>query len=116
MKIQKPKKSINSLKVGKFVKCNGSTLYIYKSKGKIPPMWSSLSGILTIERHPEKTLSWPDLNNYTFVSKPKKKHIDNAIKQVRDKFKLSGIDNLSYIENLNILKNYLKSDIVEIED
>jgi len=75
--------------------------------------YPSLDGLLIIERHPEKTLTWTDLKNYSFISKPKKKHIDNAIKQLKDTLKFQGIDNLSYVENLDILKNYLKSDIVE---
>lgn len=112
MKTKKTQKQINKLKVGTFVKCNSSILYIFKTMTK-EQYFHSFDGVLVIERHPEKTLSWGDLFIYVHIAKPKKKHIINTIKQVKDTYKYEAMDNLTYIENLDILKNLLKSDIVD---
>lgn len=111
MKLKKIKKTINNLKVGTFVKCNGSTLYVFKPM-KIYMNYPSEQGIFIIEKHPEKSLGWLELRTYNIISTPKRKHVVNAIKQIKDTFKFKDIDNLTYIENLNILKNYNKPAIV----
>ena len=112
MKQKKNKTPINNLKAGTFVKCNGSTLYIFRSITTYMEYPSLYDGIFIVERHPERTLNWTNLETYRSITRPKKKHVDNAIKLLKDHFKFKIIDNLSYIESLSILKNYNKCGIV----
>lgn len=104
----------SDLKVGQFGKVNGSVIYRFRLEKTI--FFPSTEGCLTIEKHPEKTLGWFDCKTCELIELPQVKHINNAIKQIKDTLKFKGMDNLTYIENYSILKNYLKPVIVKAED
>jgi hypothetical protein len=107
--------NVSELKIGQFAEVNRSIVYRYILINNTT-MFPSLDGLLIIERHPEKTLSWLDLQKGELIINPKEKHINNTKVQLKDMNKFKFLDNLTYIENLNILQNYLKSDIVETEE
>src|SRR5579859_1902915 len=102
---------INDLKVGQFGKVNGSVVYRFKITQQSENMWPSLDGCFIVEKHPQKSLGWLDLETGTgtsIIDSPQHKHVSNTIKQLKDSLKFKLIDNLTYVENYAILKNYLK--------
>lgn len=103
----------SDLKVGQFGKVNGSVVYRYRTESFQVIWFPSMDGCLIGERHPEKTLGWLDSKVCELIETPQTKHVNNAIKQIKDTLKFKGMDNLTYVENYSILKNYLKSDIVD---
>ena len=114
--------NVSDLKVGQFAERNKNIIYRFKPKNISGGYPDWLNGIYHIDRNPEIPL-WHSTNGWTareeycnLINNPEKKHVDNAIRMLKDDLKKGGIDNLSYVENLSILKNYLKPDIVEGED
>jgi hypothetical protein len=118
--------NLSDLKVGQFAERNKNILYRVKPKNSVEwPNW--LSGTYHVYKHPEIPLwkdpppsegviHWGGINDeVTFVANPERKYVNNTIKMLKDDLKDNKIDNLTYIENLNILRNYLKSDIVKAE-
>jgi hypothetical protein len=125
--------NLSNLKVGQFAERNKSVIYRYKNpKGeKLWFPWDD--GLFTVERSPEAPIGITTTEdiiknamvtsskydnpsyNVSYIEKPKKKHVDNTIKMLKDALKDKNIDNLTYIENLNILRNYLKTVIVSEE-
>jgi hypothetical protein len=115
---------INKVPVGKFVKWSESTVYIYKNNFKDTYGVFPIEGIIPINKK---------FNCKVYVYKKyKKEWVIKAIEWLNKLFddaskgqSYSGgrvigipesVDNLLYIENLAILKNYLKPVIVKIED
>jgi hypothetical protein len=127
--------NLNNLEVGQFAERNKSVIYRYRNTIPIiTTLWLfEKNGLFIVERSPEVPI-WQDTPkdnidnamvtsskrdtstcNIFYIEKPKKKHVDNAIKMLKDALKDKNIDNLTYIENLNILRNYLKTVIVSEE-
>lgn len=106
----------SDLKVGQFGKVNGSIIYRFRLYNKFLILFPSTEGCLIIEKHPEKALGWFECKNCELIETPQTKHVSNAIKQLKDTLKFKSVDNLTYIENYSILKNYLKPVIVKAED
>ena len=117
-KMLTPPIRIEDLSPGKFAKMNGSVVYRFKPVTQA--YW--LDGVWIVEKHnhlstwdvPERLEE--DGQNHFYVipiETPQKKHVDNALLMLKDALKHKQIDNLSYVENWNTLKNYLKSDIIK---
>lgn len=116
-----PKIKIEDLLIGEFADVNGSIVYRYKppiSVGINP--WAAMDYVWIIEKHNHKPL-WggveqdTDKTNHYYgfpIKSPEKKHVDQTIGLLHNALKDKHIDNLTYVENLNILKNYNKCGIV----
>lgn len=120
---------IRDLKVGQFAERNESIVYRYqKSQIQLYPF---ADGLFIVQQSPEFRI-WQNTPRETIAEKlaptgqighdangievPQKKHVDNAIKMLKDYLNRGQIDNLTYVENYHILKNYLKPVIVKTEE
>jgi hypothetical protein len=101
---------INKVPVGKFCRFDGNIVYIYNNDFK------NSYGVFPIEGSVPQDKAF---NHKVYVYKRvKKSWIENMKEQLYLSHKHQqnpNLDNLTYIENLNILQNYLKGVIVDTE-
>jgi hypothetical protein len=100
---------INEVPVGKFVRLAGNVVYVIKNNFK------DNYALIPIEGHVSKDEAW-DVKVYVY-KRLNKQWIERAKESLKDSslHKSPIVDNLTYIENLNILRNYLKPVIVSKE-
>ena len=105
---------INKVPIGKFCRFNYSVVYMCFNDFNVRYTLLPIDGFVPRDE---------EFDCKVYVYKRIRKEWVEEAKEVLERYlgykgngtTTIGIDNLTYIENLNILKKYLKSDIVEAE-
>lgn len=111
---------LNNTEVGQFINLNKNILYRFTTKkdAKYKFYVNGEPGFFHIFKHPNVSIAtwanfWSNAQpEIKLLENPDKKYVANAIKILKDEFKDGNVDNLTYIENLMLLQNYTKPDII----